>query len=420
MRKLPIIIVGAGPAGMMAAICAAQFYHPVILLEKNSSCGCKLLLTGKGRCNLTNLCSLEEFLSRFFSNGQFLRDAFKEFFNTDLMEFFRERGVELVVERQQRVFPASGKAKTILETLQRELRGRNVQVICNCSVKDIVTEENHIRAVKLKDGRRLSACCVVIATGGVSYPDTGSTGDGIRWARQTGHSIVPLRPGLVGLWVGTDEVLPEGLTLKNIRLTFFNQNKKIITDIGEMLFTAQGISGPLVLTYSGLIADWLLEKKEVWVSIDFKPALSFEQLHNRLLREFQNAPAKRWKNILKELLPISMIDVFVKRLGFSPNTTANQITARQRQQIVQLLKDFRLRICSTALLKEAMITRGGVSVKDIDPRTMQSRLIQGLYFCGEVIDVDADTGGFNLQAAFSTGWLAGKSAALLAKTKTLS
>jgi len=398
---------------MMAAIRASKFSKDIILIEKNPSPGKKLLLSGKGRCNLTNTCDLDNFLRRFSSNGQFLRDAFNKYFNTDLMEFFEKRGLKLKVERQERVFPVSDKADSILRVLREELQKNKVRVYYKVSVKDIITESGRVRAVRLNDGETIYADRVVLATGGLSYSFTGSTGDGIELARKLGHNIAALRAGLVALEVKQGFVgLLNGLTLKNVRLRFISDGKQIISEIGELLFTRQGVSGPLVLSLSGRIIDWLGEKKKVNLKIDLKPALSYEQLDKRLLRDFHGDSKKSIKNILKRLIPLRLIELFVKLSGINPARKANQITQDERGKIISLLKNLEFDIKCGLPLEEAMVTRGGVSLKDINPRTMESRIIKGLYFAGEMIDVDADTGGFNLQAAFSTGYLAGESAAL--------
>jgi predicted Rossmann fold flavoprotein len=407
-----IIVVGAGPAGMMAGIRAGSLKQEVILVEKNPSPGNKLLLSGKGRCNITNSCALEDFLKKFSSNGQFLRDAFKKFFNRDLIEFFRKRGLVLKAERQGRVFPETDRAASILEVLKKELDQNQVKVLCQSRVAALLVSGDKVTGVKLESGKTISADKVVLATGGLTYSSTGSTGDGLAWARETGHSIVAVRPGLVALETRKESFkLPQGLTLKNIRLRFLSRKKEIISEIGEMIFTDFGISGPLVLTLSGWIADRLREGQKVTVEIDLKPALTEEQLDSRLLREFNALSRKNLGNVLKELLPLAMVKIFLGRLKIDPEKKANQVNQQERKAIIKQLKGFVLEIRSTRPMDEAMITRGGVSLKDIDPRTMESRLVKGLYFCGEVMDVDADTGGFNLQAAFSTGYLAGESAA---------
>lgn len=423
MKAQRIVVVGAGPAGMMAAIRAGQLQQDVTLIEKNPIPGKKLLLSGKGRCNLTNLCDLDAFLQRFSGNSQFLRDAFKKFFNRDLINFFEQRGLKLKAERQLRLFPVTDKASSVLEVLRKELQKNKVKIIYKSAMKDILLRDNQVKGILLSDGRFLSADKVILATGGVSYSFTGSTGEGLEIARKLGHSIVRLRPGLVALEIR--QKYPRhlgGLTLKNIRLKFTqplhagvgfsNGKKQILSEIGELLFTDFGISGPLVLTLSGKIVDWLSENKHVYVEIDLKPALSREQLNARLLREFEINPKKSLKNTLKNLLPQRLIDCFIDIAHINPDKKANQVTGLERKNMVSLFKGVRLDIVKPRPIEEATVTRGGISLKEINPRTMESRRIKGLYFSGEMLDVDADTGGFNLQAAFSTGYLAGESAAL--------
>ncbi len=407
---------------MIAAIRAAELNQDVILIEKNPALGRKLLFSGKGRCNLTNSCSLDEFLPRFSDNGEFLRDAFKKFFNQELMNFFEERGLKLKVERQGRVFPSTDSSANVLEILKKELVEKKVRIIYQSRLKDILIQGDRVSAIVLGDGKSIPADRVILATGGVSYAFTGSTGEGLGLAKKLGHRVIPLKPGLVAL--RTRESSPsrlEGLTLKNIRLTFIastaqegrsQQRKKIVSEIGELLFTGFGVSGPLVLTLSGKIVDWLNENKSVSVSIDLKPALSKEQLDARCLRDFSANPKKSIRRILWGLLPRRIADEFLKLTKIIAYKPVSQITHKERAVIVSLLKDFRLDIAGSLPIEEAMVTRGGVSCKDINPRTMESRLVSGLYFAGEMIDVDADTGGFNLQAAFSTGYLAGESASL--------
>jgi len=409
-----IIVIGGGPAGIMAAIRASQLNQDVTLLEKNSSLGKKLLLSGKGRCNLTNNCGLDLFLKRFSQNGQFLRDAFKKFFNQDLIDFFESRGLKLKVERQLRVFPVTDQSINILEVLIKELAKNKVNIIFKTQVRDLALSDNKIKGVKVNQGDLIPAEKVILALGGASYATTGSTGDGFEIAKRLGHSVIHLRPGLIPL--ETDRRYPvilEGLALKNIKLNFYSVNKKITSEIGEMVFTDFGISGPLVLTLSGKIADWLQDKKPVYVEIDLKPALTKEQLNARFLREFKLNPKKSIKNALKSFLPQRLINVFIEITKIAPDKKTSQVTAKEREAIVSLLKAFRLNILRTRPLNDAMVTRGGISLKEINPRTMESRLIKGLYFAGEIMDIDADTGGFNLQAAFSTGYLAGESASTL-------
>lgn len=437
MDEKKIVVVGAGPAGMMAAIRAGQLGQDVTLVEKNPILGKKLLLSGKGRCNLTNACALDPFLERFYKNGQFLRDAFKKFFNLDLMRFFEERGLKLKTERQLRVFPVTNRSGSIVGVLKKELFKNKVKIIYRAIMKDIIMQEGKIKGLLFTDGRVIPADRLILATGGISYAFTGSTGEGLEIARKSGHRIVSLRPGLVPLETRQKyPVLLEGLTLKNIRLRFSDGKKQAQTPIGELLFTHSGISGPLVLSLSGEIADWLRESNSVYVEIDLKPALSKEQLRARILREFKLNSKKTLKNTLKSLLPKRLVDVllrqgfvglsaeaerescsakadvFIEMTKIAPQKKVSQVTQQEREAMVSLLKAWRLDITRAKPIEEAMVTRGGVSLKNIIPRTMESRIIKGLYFCGEMIDVDADTGGFNLQAAFSTGYLAGESAAL--------
>jgi hypothetical protein len=408
-----IIVIGGGPAGMMAAIRAAGLGQDTTLIEKNPTLGKKLLLSGKGRCNLTNACDPESFLKRFSKSGQFLRDAFKKFFNQELISFFEERGLKLKVERQLRVFPVTNRAGSILDVLKKELQKNKVKIIYAARLKDLLIKDDAIKGVLLGDGRVIPADKVILATGGASFKFTGSTGDGLDIAKKFGHRIIPLRPGLLPL--ETRQKYPKvlkGLALKNIRIKFCDGQKEIISEIGELLFTDFGISGPLVLTLSGQIVDWLNENKQVFMEIDLKPALSKEQLNARLIREFNLACKKTLKKMLKDLLPAKLVEVFLEIAEIDPLRRVNQVSRPEREKLVSLLKHLRLDILRVRPLDEAMITRGGVSLKDINPRTMESRRVSGLYFAGEMIDVDADTGGFNLQASFSTGYLAGENAAL--------
>ena len=414
MDAIKIVVVGGGPAGMMAAIRASQLRQDVTLVEKNPTLGRKLLLSGKGRCNLTNACDLDSFLKRFSgNNGEFLRDAFGKFFNQDLMNFFKDRGLRLKVERQLRVFPETGKSDSILEALKKDLAKNKAKILYKTKMKDIILQDNRVKGLLLEDAKVIPADRIILASGGASYRFTGSTGEGIELARKFGHRVTSLRPGLVPLVVRQGYIKNlEGLTLKNIRVKFCEGKKEIVSEIGELLFTSSGISGPLVLTLSGKIVDWINEHRGVYAQIDLKPALSYEQLDARLLREFKLSPRKNIKNVLKSLLPLRLIEVFLDIAKIPAEKIVSQLSQSQRKALVMLLKDLHLDILKPLPMEEAMVTRGGVSLRDINPRTMESRLIKGLYFCGEMIDVDADTGGFNLQAAFSTGYLAGESAVL--------
>lgn len=412
MKIKKIAVVGAGPAGMMAAIRAAQLGQKVVLIEKNPAPARKLLLSGKGRCNLTNAGDLDSFLGRFFSNGQFLRDSFRKFFNTELIDFFQARGLKLKTERQLRVFPSEGNSASVAGILRKELNKLQVELICGLSVKDVSVSRDKVSAVILKNGQVIETDAVILATGGVSYSFTGSSGEGLEMARRLGHKVIALRPGLVPL--KTNPVFKElqGLTLKNIRIVFLAGQRKLVSAIGEMLFTDSGISGPLVLSLSGIIADWLASGEPVRACLDLKPALTIQQLDNRLLRELKANGKKSVRNIFKSILPLSFVDIFIMTAGIKPDIRASQLNQQDRKKLAGLLKSFCMNVPATLPIEEAMVTRGGVSLKEVDPRTMGSRLVKGLYFAGEILDIDADTGGFNLQAAFSTGYLAGESAAL--------
>ncbi|MHB8154466.1 MAG: BaiN/RdsA family NAD(P)/FAD-dependent oxidoreductase [Candidatus Omnitrophota bacterium] len=413
MEKIGIVVVGGGPSGMMAAIRAATLGRVVILLEKKSTLGNKLLLSGKGRCNLTNTEDLHNFLKRFSKNGDFLRDAFKKFFNQELISFFEQRGLKLKIERQLRVFPQSDRSTSILEVLENELVKVGVQVVCRSKVVDLIVSAGRVKGVRLENGQDIFCDRIILASGGVSYSFTGSDASGINIAKKLGHVTVPLQAGLIPLDVKQNYVKKlEGLTLRNIKLKFSDGKTEIISEIGELIFTASGISGPLVITLSGKVIDLLAGNKNVFVDIDLKPALSIQQLDARLLREFKLNSKKSIKNMLKELLPLRLIEVFSDLSGINPLKKCSQITLDEREKIISLLKGFHLEISGPRPIEEGMVTRGGVSLKEINPRTMESRRVKGLYFCGEMINVDADTGGFNLQAAFSTGYLAGESAAL--------
>ncbi len=406
-----MIVIGAGPAGLIASAVAARCGATVLLLEQKAGVGTKLLLTGKGRCNLTNDCLLDEFLPRFSGNGQFLRDAFKRFFNRDLMRFFEERGVRLVVERQLRVFPQSGRSSSIVEALRAEALRQKVRLRLKARVERLFRRGDGGFVVVLSCGERFEAAAVILATGGASYRATGSDGSGYDLARSFGHSIVALRPGLVPLEVRHPSLKElEGITLRNIRLTFKGAGRSVESEIGELLFTASGISGPLVLTQSGRIADWLVDGKSVVVSLDLKPALSEQQLDARLLREFAVCPRQAVGTVLRNLAPRRLAAFLCAAAGVEGKKQCSQVSAEERRRLCALFKRCDLAVFRCRPLEEAMVTRGGVSLKEVDPRTMQSRFVKGLYFAGEILDVDADTGGFNLQAAFSTGYLAAESA----------
>lgn len=410
-KNFDVIVIGGGPAGMMAAGTAAKGGCRTALIEQNKILGKKLLITGKGRCNLTNACEdVETLIANVPSNPSFLYSAFYSFTNRDVMEFFRELGVETKVERGNRVFPVSDKSKDVADALRRYLDCNGVKVIHD-RADEILAEENQVRGVRTAKNGRLNTARVVAATGGLSYWRTGSTGDGYTWAEELGHTIVEPVPSLVPL--ETEEAWVKelvGLSLRNISITVKNEKgKKIYTDFGEMMFAHFGLTGPVILSASAHMRRMGKEQYTVW--LDLKPALDEKQLDARVLRDFEKFRNKDFVNSLTELLPRRMIAPIVKLSGIDPRKQVNAVTKEERTRLVRLLKGIPIPIRRFCPIEQAIITSGGVSVKEIDPTDMQSKLVHGLFFAGELIDVDAYTGGFNLQIAFSTGWLAGTSCA---------
>ncbi|MBQ3151698.1 MAG: NAD(P)/FAD-dependent oxidoreductase [Clostridia bacterium] len=402
-----VIVIGAGAAGMIAAGTAAKRGLKVTVLDKNSRPGKKLRITGKGRCNVTNNCTeLSDLISNVPVNGRFLYSAFSSFMPSDTMRFFEESGVPLKTERGRRVFPVSDSAHDIAEALARFTLKSGAD-IKNETVTDITHENDRFR-IETENGKCYSADKVIIATGGASYPLTGSTGDGYEFARRLGHSVTDLKPSLVPL-VAHEGFCSDlmGLSLRNVSVKVIDKekNKEIFSDFGEMLFTHFGVSGPLILSASSHMRD--MKRGKYAVSIDLKPALTIEQLDNRILRDFSESLNKNFINSLNSLLPKKLVPVIVRLSHIPPATKTNQITKEQRRSLAELLKDFRITVKGFRPIDEAIITSGGVSVSEINPKTMESKLINGLFFAGEVIDVDAYTGGYNLQIAFSTGCLAG-------------
>lgn len=404
--KYDVIIVGGGAAGLMAAITASGIGKKVLLFEKNDRLGKKLLITGKGRCNVTNNCSVDELIKNIPSNPRFLYSAFSQFSSEDTMNFFENIGVQLKTERGNRVFPQSDKSSDIVNSLTRTIKDYGVDVL-NKKVSSLIIKENAVLGVEA-DGEKYYSDSVLITTGGKSYHSTGSTGDGYIFAEKAGHKIVPLKPSLVP--IVTKEKYPTemmGLSLKNVNLSVVDKTtgKKIYSEMGEMLFTHFGVSGPIVLSASSRIRT---EEAERYIFyIDMKPALSEEKLDLRLQKDFSENINKDYINSLNKLLPTKMIPVFVKLSGISMDTKVNQITREQRHSIVNLMKNMSFTMKSFRPIDEAIITSGGVDTNEINPKTMESKLVKGLYFAGEIIDVDAYTGGFNLQIAFSTGYVAG-------------
>jgi predicted Rossmann fold flavoprotein len=410
MSSPGVIVIGGGASGLMAAGRAAEMGARVLLLEKMPRLGLKLGLTGKGRGNLTNQGDIQTFIQSFSPDGKFLRNCFARFFNQELMDFFETLGVPLTVERGQRVFPASDRALDLVSALLRYGQQGRVRIVKEHPVEKMEIGNGAVRGV-WSQGRFFEAQAVVLATGGASYPQTGSTGDGYRLARSLGHTIIPVRPYLIPLVTGEDWVSGlQGLSLKNVRATLYLEGKKDQSEFGEMIFTHFGLSGPIILTLSGRAVD-RLPKGKVEMSLNFKPALTPEQIDLRLRREFQENPLKGAGSVLKNLLPARLVPVFLSRTNVSEDKKSNQITSGERQQIKNLLSDFRLTVQGHRPLEEAIITAGGIALKEVDPRTLESKKITNLFFCGEVLDIQGRTGGFNLQAAFSTGWVAGGSAA---------
>lgn len=405
-----VVIVGGGAAGMLAAIVCAENGNDVTLYEKNEKLGKKLFITGKGRCNITNACDIEELFQNVVGNPRFLYSAFYGFSNFDMMDFLEQKGLPLKTERGNRVFPQSDKSSDVLQILQKEIRRLGVDVHLNTPVKEILAEDGHVTGVVLAKGEKVTADAVLLATGGMSYPSTGSTGDGYRFAGKLGHTVTTLAPGLVPFEIKESyakEMM--GLSLKNISIRITNQKgKELYSDFGEMLFTHFGVSGPVIISASSHVTKDLL-KENLTLTIDLKAALTREQLNARLLREFEENKNKQLKNVMGSLLPSKMVPVMIAYMELDPEKKINEISKEERMHIIECLKAFKLTITGFRDYNEAIITRGGISVKEVNPSTMESKLVQGLYFAGEVLDLDAHTGGYNLQIAWSTAHLAAES-----------
>lgn len=393
---------------MMAGIAAAGCGHQVRIYEKNEKLGKKVFITGKGRCNITNACDTEELFGNVIHNPKFLYSSFYAFTNYDMMDLMEQCGCPVKTERGNRVFPVSDKSSDVIRALSGRLRELDVEVCLHEEVADLLVEDGVVKGIRLKKGgRKEGADAVIVATGGLSYPTTGSTGDGYRFAKEQGHSVTDLSPALVPFET-KEAVVKElqGLSLRNITVRIFRGNKVLYEEFGEMLFTHFGVSGPVLLSASSFVAE-TLKKEPLVLSIDLKPALTAEQLDARILRDFEEMKNKHYKNALIHLLPSKLMPVIVARSGIDPEKKVNEITKQERQQIAAQIKDFRLTITGLRDYKEAIITQGGISVREINPSTMESKKVKGLYFAGEVLDLDAVTGGFNLQIAWSTGYLAG-------------
>ena len=410
-----VLVIGGGPAGMMAAITAAENGNEVTILEKMPSFGKKLLITGKGRCNIKSSLYMSEFIKNTPGNGKFLYSAFQNYTNADIIEFLKKQGLEVKEERGNRIFPVTDKSIDVLNCFKKRIDELKIKYKLETRVEKILIKNNEVLGVRT-NREIIQTDKIILATGGKSYPLTGSTGDGYKIARDLGHTIIPIKPALVPLEVYEKEECKkiQGLSLKNIAIKIIDTDRKktIYEDFGEMVFTHFGISGPTILSGSAHLAkykdiDYLLKKRYIKITIDLKPALTEEHLDDRILRDFKEFKNKQFKNSLDKLLPQKMIPLIVELSGINPDKMVNEITKEERRHLVQLIKYFTITIKNFRPVEEAIITCGGISTKEINPKTMESKLIKGLYFAGEIIDVDAYTGGFNLQIAYSTGYTAG-------------
>ena len=408
-----IVIIGAGAAGLMAATIAAEKQQKILLIEKMDQAGRKLRITGKGRCNLTNTSPIKEFISHIGSDGRFMRNAFSMFFNNELMQFFEQKGVTLNIERGSRVFPQSGKALDIFLALINGIeRNKNITILKNTSATELITSPAGIAGVVLSNGTTVAANKVILATGGKSYPLTGSTGEGYTLAKNVGHTIVDPIPSLVPL-VCTEKIPDEliGFTLKNVSLTISDSNdKKICNFFGEMTFTPDGIGGPIVLSASRMVSRRLQSGEQLRATLDLKPALDHDVLDKKLIRELDENGTRILKDALRLWLPAEMIPLALQTMTIEHYKRLNQVSATDRKKILRMLKALPFTIVGTRGFDEAIVTQGGVSLKEVNPKTMESKLVKNLYITGELLDLDADTGGYNLQIAFSTGYAAGKAA----------
>ena len=416
---MKVIVIGGGPAGMMAAITSAENGNEVILLEKNKGLGKKLLITGKRRCNITSSLPMEDFIKNTPGNGMFLYSAYNKFTNQDIISFLKKQGLDVKEERGNRIFPVTDKSQDVLNCFEKKLKNlKNVKIMYEMPVSEIlINEEKRITGVKCKNGAIINAEKVILATGGKSYPLTGSTGDGYEMAKKLGHRITKIKPSLVPLETYEQDLHRslQGLSLRNVKIKMVDtcKNKTIYEDFGEMLFTHFGVSGPVILSGSAHLVrykniDELLKNKKIKLLIDLKPALTEEKLNDRILRDFEDFKNKNFKNSLDKLLPQKLIPVIIERSGINPDKQVNSITKQERIQIVKLLKEFEVTIKNFRRTEDGIITAGGISIKEVNPKTMESKLISGLYFAGEILDVDSYTGGFNLQIAYSTGFVAGE------------
>ena len=414
-----VIIIGGGPAGMMAAITAKKNKNDVLIIEKNNQLGKKLLITGKGRCNVTSSLEMEDFIKNTPGNGMFLYSAYQQYTNKDIIKFLKQQGLEVKEERGNRIFPVTDKSVDVLKCFTKKIKELNIEVKYSTKVEEILTEiidgENIVIGVRT-DKETIKANKVILAAGGKSYPLTGSTGDGYQLAEKLGHSITPIKPSLVPLEVYDKAECKEvqGLSLRNVKIKLMDKekHKQIYEDFGEMLFTHFGVSGPTILSASAHLVrykniDKLFHEKKIALKIDLKPALDEKKLNDRILRDFEEVKNKQFKNSLDKLLPQKLIPVINRRSKINPNKQVNEITKKEREELIKQIKDFEIVIRGFRPIEEAIITSGGINIKEINPKTMESKKVKGLYFAGEIIDVDSYTGGFNLQIAYSTGYVAG-------------
>lgn len=402
-----VIVVGAGAAGMMAAYFAAKNKNKVTLIEKNEKTGKKIYITGKGRCNITNACDVEDLFANVMSNKKFLYSAFYGFTNSDVIDFFENHGIKTKIERGNRVFPVSDHSSDVISALEHALKEQNVDILLNTCVEKIECADSRVTGVVLCGGRKIEADAVIVATGGMSYQATGSTGDGYRFAEESGHKVTECTPSLVPFNAQEEWVAKlQGLSLKNVLVTIYDGRKKLYEDFGEMLFTHYGVSGPLILSASSYVGK-KLNAKELMLKIDLKPALSEEQLDHRVLREFEENQNRQFKNAIHKLFPSKLIPVMIGLSGIDPEKKVNVITKEERLGFVRLIKGLTITLTGLRDYNEAIITKGGIKIKEVDPGTMESKLVKGLHFAGEVLDLDAVTGGFNLQIAWSTAYAAG-------------
>lgn len=418
-NEYDVIIIGAGPAGLIAAIECYKPSRKILILEKMYQPALKLRLCGKGRCNITNVADLDDFLSHFGKNGRFLKYAFAEFFNNDLLKYFEKLGVKCKLERGGRYFPQKDDAMEVVMALLNKVKSLNIAIATHSDVTGITKSPNNKFVISLnsqkltanQDHRNsdLIADKVILATGGKSYPKTGSDGSGYKIGSMLGHTITPVLPSLVPLETsGSDAKKLQGLSLRNVNVRVWCDNKKVDELFGEMLFTKFGVDGPVILSLSRTIAKLISNKQKVIITIDLKPALDHKKLDKRLLREISELSRQNFKSLLKNLIPAKLIPVFIEKLAIPEDKLLSQINSEERKKLRLLLKEFRFEITGCRSYDRAIVTSGGISIKEIHPHTMESKLVEGLFFAGEIIDIDADTGGFNLQAAFSTGWIAGR------------